>query len=73
MFFRNNSGEIFHIYSRYGRGLDIPVGTYNFLDLAPKGRDENGPAFSSATSRPLRWRRNRYKSVISATEIRLML
>jgi predicted dithiol-disulfide oxidoreductase (DUF899 family) len=25
----------------YGRGLDILVGAYNFLDLAPKGRDED--------------------------------
>ena len=31
----------FHTYSAYARGLDILVGTYNFLDLAPKGRDED--------------------------------
>jgi predicted dithiol-disulfide oxidoreductase (DUF899 family) len=29
-----------------GRGLDILMGTYNLLDLVPKGRDEDGLAFS---------------------------
>jgi len=28
--------------------VDIIVGTYNFLDMAPKGRDEDGLAFSMA-------------------------
>jgi predicted dithiol-disulfide oxidoreductase (DUF899 family) len=36
------TAEIFHSYSTYGRGLDILVGAYNFLDLVPKGRDEDG-------------------------------
>jgi len=39
-FIKNESGEVFHTYSSYARGLDILVGTYNFLDMAPKGRDE---------------------------------
>jgi predicted dithiol-disulfide oxidoreductase (DUF899 family) len=46
VFYKNDAGEIFHTYSAYARGLDILVGTYNFLDLAPKGRDEDGLAFS---------------------------
>ncbi len=41
VFYRNNNGEVFHTYSTYARGLDTLVGTYNFLDLVPKGRDEN--------------------------------
>jgi predicted dithiol-disulfide oxidoreductase (DUF899 family) len=48
VFYRNEAGEIFHTYSTYARGLDILVGAYNFLDLAPKGRDEDGLAFSMA-------------------------
>jgi predicted dithiol-disulfide oxidoreductase (DUF899 family) len=48
VFYKNNAGEIFHTYSAYARGLDILVGTYNFLDLAPKGRDEDGLAHSMA-------------------------
>jgi predicted dithiol-disulfide oxidoreductase (DUF899 family) len=48
VFHKNDAGEIFHTYSAYARGLDILVGAYNFLDLAPKGRDEDGLAFSMA-------------------------
>jgi predicted dithiol-disulfide oxidoreductase (DUF899 family) len=40
VFAKSASGKIFHTYSSYARGLDILVGTYNFLDLTPKGRDE---------------------------------
>ena len=41
VFYRNDHADIFHTYSTYARGLDNLVGTYNFLDLVPKGRDEN--------------------------------
>jgi predicted dithiol-disulfide oxidoreductase (DUF899 family) len=42
VFYKNDGGEVFHTYSSYGRGLDIVIGAYNLLDLAPKGRDEAG-------------------------------
>lgn len=42
VFYKNGDGEIFHTYSTYSRGLDILIGAYNFLDLTPKGRDEEG-------------------------------
>src|SRR5690349_22513023 len=48
VFYKNAAGEIFHTYSTYGRGLDILIGTYHFLDLAPKGRDEDALAWSMA-------------------------
>jgi predicted dithiol-disulfide oxidoreductase (DUF899 family) len=48
VFFRNAAGEIFHTYSSYGRGLDMLIGTYHFLDMVPKGRDEDGLNFSMA-------------------------
>ena len=41
VFYKDENGDIFHTYSTYARGLDILVGAYNFLDLVPKGRDEN--------------------------------
>jgi len=41
VFYKDESSQIFHTYSTYARGLDILVGTYNFLDFVPKGRDEN--------------------------------
>ncbi len=40
VFYKDPSGAVFHTYSAYARGLDMLVGTYNYLDLAPKGRDE---------------------------------
>jgi predicted dithiol-disulfide oxidoreductase (DUF899 family) len=40
VFYKDANGDIFHTYSCYARGLDILIGAYNFLDLAPKGRDE---------------------------------
>ncbi len=46
VFTRNEAGDVFHTYSAFARGLDILVGAYNFLDLVPKGRDEDGLAFS---------------------------
>ncbi|MGA9672147.1 MAG: thioredoxin family protein [Terracidiphilus sp.] len=48
VFARDSSGDIFHTYSSYSRGLDIFVGTYNFLDHVPKGRDEDGLKHSMA-------------------------
>ena len=41
VFYKDESGAVFHFYSTYPRGLDMLVGTYHFLDLVPKGRDEN--------------------------------
>jgi predicted dithiol-disulfide oxidoreductase (DUF899 family) len=32
-----------HTYSAYARGGDLLLGTYNYLDLTPKGRNESGP------------------------------
>jgi predicted dithiol-disulfide oxidoreductase (DUF899 family) len=41
VFYQDEDGNVFHTYSAYARGLDILVGTYNFLDLVPKGRNED--------------------------------
>jgi predicted dithiol-disulfide oxidoreductase (DUF899 family) len=42
VFYRDESGEIFHTYSCYARGLDMLNTGYHYLDLVPKGRDEDG-------------------------------
>jgi predicted dithiol-disulfide oxidoreductase (DUF899 family) len=42
VFYKDPAGNIFHTYSSYARGLDILIGAYNWLDIAPKGRDEEG-------------------------------
>jgi predicted dithiol-disulfide oxidoreductase (DUF899 family) len=39
-FYKDENGDVFHTYSAYARGLDMLIGAYNYLDLAPKGRDE---------------------------------
>lgn len=46
VFSKDEAGEIYHTYSAYARGLDALVGSYQFLDLVPKGRDEDGLAFT---------------------------
>ncbi len=48
VFYKDGSGNIFHTYSTYGRGLDICIGAYNWLDITPRGRDEEGLAHSMA-------------------------
>lgn len=42
VFARDETGQIFHTYSCYSRGLDPLNATYQMLDLVPKGRDEGG-------------------------------
>ena len=39
-FYQDALGNVFHTYSTYGRGVEAFINTYNLLDLAPKGRDE---------------------------------
>jgi len=40
VFYKDPQGTVFHTYSTYARGIDMLNGTYHFLDLTPKGRDE---------------------------------
>jgi hypothetical protein len=46
VFFKDQNGEIFHTYSAYARGTETTMNTYNYLDYVPKGRDEDGLAFT---------------------------
>jgi predicted dithiol-disulfide oxidoreductase (DUF899 family) len=43
VFIRDETGAIFHTYSCFARGDEGAVSTYFYLDLTPKGRNENGP------------------------------
>ena len=38
----NEDGVVYHTYSAYARGLDGLWGMYQWLDRAPKGRNETG-------------------------------
>ncbi len=40
VFHRDASGAIFHTYSSYARGIDMLNNAYHYIDLTPKGRDE---------------------------------
>jgi predicted dithiol-disulfide oxidoreductase (DUF899 family) len=53
VFYREDADAVFHTYSTYARGLDMLNGTYHYLDLVPKGRDEAGLPY------PMDWVRRR--------------
>lgn len=40
VFYKDATGDIFHTYSCYARGIDMMNNAYHYLDLTPKGRDE---------------------------------
>jgi predicted dithiol-disulfide oxidoreductase (DUF899 family) len=40
VFFKDDAGDVFHTYSTFGRGVEAMMGTYDLLDLTPKGRNE---------------------------------
>jgi predicted dithiol-disulfide oxidoreductase (DUF899 family) len=43
--FALEDGVVYHTYSAYARGVDALWGMYQWLDRAPKGRNETGPWF----------------------------
>ncbi|EEA00568.1 protein of unknown function DUF899 thioredoxin family protein [Burkholderia sp. H160] len=40
VFYKDESGDVYHTYSCYGRGDERFLNTYALLDIAPKGRNE---------------------------------
>jgi predicted dithiol-disulfide oxidoreductase (DUF899 family) len=42
IFYKDEKGDIYRTYSVYGRGEELALTTYAFLDLTPKGRNEQG-------------------------------
>lgn len=62
VFYKDGDG-VFHTYSAYARGLDILAGTYNFLDMAPKGRDEDALPWTMAWVR----RHDEYENAAAAS------
>jgi len=51
--FALQDGAVHHTYSTYSRGVEALMGTYQFLDRAPLGRNEDGLEFPQAW-----WRRH---------------
>ena len=48
VFYKNPAGAVFHTYSCYSRGIDMLNCAYHYLDLVPKGRDEDRLEFTQA-------------------------
>lgn len=48
VFYKNEKGEVFHTYSTYGRGGEPMMGVYSYLDIAPRGRHEEGMPYPMA-------------------------
>jgi predicted dithiol-disulfide oxidoreductase (DUF899 family) len=46
VFAKTPDGKVFHTYSCYARGLDTLDNAFQYLDLVPKGRNEDGLDFS---------------------------
>lgn len=44
-FARGDDGAVYHTYSVYARGLETFITAYDYLDLVPKGRDEDDLAY----------------------------
>ncbi|WP_408952439.1 DUF899 domain-containing protein [Lysobacter sp. Hz 25] len=63
VFYKDEAGEVFHTYSRYGRGVEVMMGAYPLIDLTPKGRNEE------ALSYPMEWVRHhdRYEPASATT------
>jgi len=48
VFYKDASGAFFHTYSSYARGIDMLNTAYHYLDLVPKGRDEDDLEFTQS-------------------------
>ncbi len=46
VFYKDTADHVFHTYSAYTRGIDVLNVAYHYLDLVPKGRDEDGHEFA---------------------------
>ena len=40
VFYKDETGDVFHTYSSYARGNEEVIGTFIYLDITPKGRNE---------------------------------
>ena len=43
VFYRDENGDIFLTFMSRARGGEALIGTYDYLDMTPKGRNETGP------------------------------
>ncbi|MBB1520366.1 DUF899 domain-containing protein [Aquipseudomonas guryensis] len=55
--FLRDGERVFHCYSTYGRGLDMLMNTYHYLDLTPFGRGEGWDGMPDLEGKGLMWTR----------------
>ena len=70
--FLRDGGSVFHTYSTYARGADLLVGTFNYLDLTPLGRQEDWEEPPGRSDGPfMHWvrRHDRYGAETAAKDI----
>jgi predicted dithiol-disulfide oxidoreductase (DUF899 family) len=48
VFYQDATGDVFHSYSSYARGPEPLLGVYYYLDLVPKGRNEDALPYPMA-------------------------
>jgi predicted dithiol-disulfide oxidoreductase (DUF899 family) len=48
VFFKDDKSVVYHTYSTYARGLDKLNAAYHYLDIVPKGRDEDDLPYTQA-------------------------
>ncbi|UUY10299.1 DUF899 domain-containing protein [Pseudomonas sp. J452] len=67
--FLRDGERVFHCYSTYGRGLDMLMNTYHYLDLTPFGRGEGWDGMPDLDGKGLFWNQHndRYGEVPVAT------
>jgi len=46
VFYKDQHGGIVHTYSAFSRGIDMFNTAYHYLDIVPKGRDEDRLPFT---------------------------
>ncbi len=46
VFAKDENGAVHHTYSVYQRGLDMFIAAYHYLDIVPKGRDEDDLSYT---------------------------
>ena len=51
--FLHRGDRVFHTYSSYARGTDLASGTYNWLDLTARGRQEDWEQPPGRSNSPL--------------------
>ncbi|WP_431478101.1 DUF899 domain-containing protein [Massilia eburnea] len=48
VFYKDEAGVVYHTYSTFGRGVEVMMHTYRFLDITPLGRHEEGLPYTMA-------------------------